>query len=278
MFHLFVMLGTALVVVQLVMLLFWGYYLIRRNVSVVDIGWGIGFIGAALTCFLLGEGYFGRKLLVLIIVSLWALRLVKYLSCRFIPDRDDPRYTDLLTRWPFAGFPAFQAFTLFAFQGLLVAVLSLPFALMCQNILPFFSPYEVFGLLIWMGGLIGEAIADNQLEKFKLDPANANQICKKGLWRFSRHPNYFFEWIIWLGYGVMALSSPLGWLGLTAPLLMLYLLLKVSGIPLAEQQALRTKGEAYRDYQSTTSPFFPWFSRATPKESKDSGLDKQNLS
>lgn len=267
MFHLFVMLGTSLVVVQLIMLLFWGAYLIRRNVSVIDIGWGLGFIGAVLTYFLLGDGYFGRKLLVLIIVSIWALRLVKYLCNRFIPDRDDPRYVTLLGRWPFAGHPIFQVFTLFAFQGLLVALLSLPFALMNQNILPYFSTYEMFGLLIWMGGLIGEALADSQLEKFKQDPANADQICKKGLWKYSRHPNYFFEWIIWLGYGIMALSSPLGWLGLTAPLLMLYLLLKVSGIPLAEEQALKTKGEAYRDYQICTSAFFPWFS--WKKDTKD---------
>lgn len=259
MFQFFVMVATCLVLVETVMLLFWGYYLLRRNVSAIDIGWGIGFIVAALVYFLLGDGFFWRKMLVLTIVSIWALRLVKYLSHRYLADRDDPRYELLLTKWPFKEYPLFQVLTLFAFQGLLVTLLSLPFALMSQNLLPFFSTYEMFGLLIWMGGLIGETVADKQLDLYKQNPALSNQVCDQGLWKYSRHPNYFFEWIIWLGYGMMALSSPLGWLGLVSPLLMLYLLLKVSGVPLAEAQALKSKGDAYRDYQARTSPFFPWF-------------------
>lgn len=269
MFHFFVMLGTSLVLVQTVMLLFWGYYLIRRNVSVVDIGWGIGFIVAAAVYFLLGDGYFWRKVLVLTIVSIWALRLVKYLSHRFLPEREDPRYELLLTKWPFAGYPIFQVLTLFGFQGLLITFLSLPFALMNQNLLPFFSTYEVFGLLVWMGGIVGEAVADRQLDQFKQNPALAGQVCDQGLWKYSRHPNYFFEWVVWIGYGLMALSAPYGWLGLASPLLMLYLLLKVSGVPLAEAQALKTKGDAYRDYQARTSPFFPWFGRSNRDKSDD---------
>lgn len=259
MFHLLVMLGTSIVVVQLMMLLFWGYYLIRRNVSVVDIAWGIGFIAAVSTYFILGDGFFWRKLLVLTIVIIWALRLVKYLSNRFLPERDDPRYVLLLTKWPFADSPTFQVLTLFAFQGLLIAILSVPFALMNQNLLRYFSTYEVFGLLIWMGGLIGESIADSQMNAFKNNPALAGQVYDQGLWKYSRHPNYFFEWIIWLGFGIMALSSDYGVLGLASPAIMLYLLLKVSGVPLAEAQALKTKGDAYRDYQGRTSSFFPWF-------------------
>lgn len=261
MFHLFVMLGTSLVIIQMVMLLFWGYYLIRRNVSVVDMAWGISFLAAVGTFFFLGDGFFWRKLLVLTIVTLWALRLVIYLSSRFVPERDDPRYVQLLAQWPFAAYPRFQVLALFALQGLLVAFLSLPFALMCQNLLRYFSTYEVFGLLIWMSGLIGETIADNQLNLFKQNPALSGQVCDQGLWKYSRHPNYFFEWIIWLGYGIMALSSDYGVLGLASPALMLYLLLKVSGVPLAEAQALKTKGDTYRDYQARTSPFFPWFYR-----------------
>lgn len=261
MFYLFVMMGTSLVVVETIMLLFWGYYLFRRNVSVVDIGWGVGFMGTAAVYFLLGDGYFWRKILVITIVCIWAFRLVKYLSHRFLPEREDPRYELLLTRWPFAGYPIFQALTLFAFQGLLVTFLSLPFALMNQNLLPFFSTYEIFGLLIWMGGLVGEAAADRQLDLFKQNPAHSGEVCEQGLWKYSRHPNYFCEWVIWLGYGMMALSAPYGWLALISPLLMLYLLLYVSGVPLAEAQALKTKGDAYRDYQARTSAFFPWFYR-----------------
>lgn len=123
---------------------------------------------------------------------------------------------------------------------------------------PYFSTFEIFGLLIWMGGLVGEALADWQLDQFKKNQPS-DQVCDQGLWKYSRHPNYFFEWVIWVGYGLMAISAPYGWLGLISPILMLMLLVKVSGIPLAEAQALKTKGDAYRDYQARTSSFFPWF-------------------
>lgn len=261
MFHLSVMLGTSLVLIEAVMLIFWCYYLIRRNVSVIDIGWGIGFIIAAAVYLILGNGYCWRKILVLTIVTIWALRLVKYLCHRFLPEKEDPRYELLLTKWPFSGYPHFQVLTLFAFQGFLITLLSLPFALMDQNVFPYFSTFEVFGLLIWMGGLVGEAVADWQLDQFKQNPAMVGQVCDQGLWKHSRHPNYFFEWVIWLGLGLMALSAPYGWLGLISPVLMLVLLVKISGIPLVEEQALKSKGEAYHDYQTRTSAFFPWFSK-----------------
>jgi steroid 5-alpha reductase family enzyme len=132
---------------------------------------------------------------------------------------------------------------------------------MSQHSFPFFSSYEVFGLLIWMGGVAGETIADYQLASFKRNPlyAGSGQVFDQGLWRYSRHPNYFFEWIVWIGYSVMAISAPFGWLGIISPILILFLLLKVSGVPLTEAHALEAHGEAYRDYQSKTSPFFPWF-------------------
>lgn len=259
MFHFFVMLGTTLVVIEILMLLFWLIYLALQNVSVIDIGWGIGFIAAVLIGFILGEGYLWRKILVLTVVSIWALRLIGHLAQRFVADRDDPRYQLLLRNGPFAQYPLVQVLALFAFQGLLITILSLPFILMNQNTLLLFSPYEVFGLLIWMGGITGETIADYQLAYFKRNPLYAGQLFDQGLWRYSRHPNYFFEWIIWIGYSVMAFSAPFGWLGIIAPILMLYLLLKVSGIPLTEAHSLDVYGDTYRDYQSKTSAFFPWF-------------------
>ena len=200
MFHFFVMLGTVLIVIETLMLFFWVVYLIGRNVSIVDFGWGIGFVAAALIYFILGEGFIWRKILVLTIVSIWALRLVGHLSHRFLPERDDPRYELFLQTWPFAQHPHFQVLTLYALLGLLMTFLSLPFALMCQNILPYFSSFEVFGLLIWMGGITGETVADHQLKQFKQNPAHSGQVLEQGLWRYSRHPNYFCEWIVWIGY------------------------------------------------------------------------------
>jgi steroid 5-alpha reductase family enzyme len=260
MLHFFFMLGVALVIVEALMFLFWLLYIFSNNVSIIDIGWGLGFIGTILTYFILGEGFVWRKILVLIIVSVWALRLVCHLAQRFLPDQDDPRYQLLLSKWPLASQPHLQVLSLFCFQGLLLTILSIPFALMTQNIYPFFSTFEVYGLLIWMGGVIGEAIADHQLNEFKMNRVDSGEVCAIGLWKYSRHPNYFFEWIVWIGFSIMAFSAPYGWLGLISPLLMLYLLLKATGIPLTEAHLEQTKGEAYRDYQAGTSPFFPWFS------------------
>lgn len=255
MFHFFVMLGTGMVVVEAVMLLFWIHYCFRRQTGIIDIGWSFGFIAATIVYSLMGMGFVWRKILILTIVAMWAIRLIRHHSHTL----ESPHHELFLSKWPFAGFPLFQALTLFGFQGLLITVLSLPFALMTQNLLPFFSPYEVFGLLIWMIGLVGESIANWQLLHFRQN----KQLYDQGLWKYSRHPNYFFEWIVWLGYGIMSLSSPLGWLGLISPLLVLFLLVKVYGIPLTEEQALNSMGEAYRDYQNRTSPFFPWFSKKT---------------
>jgi steroid 5-alpha reductase family enzyme len=259
MIHYLAIFAMILGVVQVIMLFFWAGYLITRNVNIVDIGWGVGFIAAALLSFIFGEGFLWRKVLILTIASVWALRLVHHLVKRFVPGKDDPRYQVLLEKWPLNPYPHLQVLALFALQGLLVAILSIPFILMSQNPVPFFCANEVFALLIWMVGLSGETAADYQLAQFKSHPDHTGQVCKEGLWHYSRHPNYFFEWIIWVGYAVMALSSPFGWLGMVSPFLILYLLLKVSGIPLAEAQALRSKGEAYREYQKTTSPFFPFF-------------------
>jgi steroid 5-alpha reductase family enzyme len=265
MLHFFVMFGAAFVAVEAVMLLFWVLYCAYRNVSVMDIGWGLGFIAAALVYFILGDGYIWRKILVLTIVSIWALRLVWHLAHRFMLDREDTRYQVFLRKWPLAQNPLLQVLIFFAFIGILITILSLPFALMSQNILPFFSTFEVYGLLIWMGGVVGEAIADYQLYQFRQNPDHFKKVFQNGLWRYSRHPNYFFEWIVWLGYFIMAFSSPFGWVSIISPILMLYLLLKVSGIPPTEAEALETKGDSYRDYQARTSPFFPWFSYQKPK-------------
>ena len=98
-----------------------------------------------------------------------------------------------------------------------------------------------------------------QLQGFKKDPANRGKTCRAGLWSYSRHPNYFFEWLIWVSFFIFASASPYGWISIVCPVLIFYFLFKVSGIPATEAQALRTKGDDYRDYQRTTSAFFPWF-------------------
>lgn len=256
-FELFFMLGISLAIVIGFMFLLWIVYVFKQNMSIMDIGWCTSFILSTLVYFALGDGYFWRRLLVLLIVSIWALRLAAYLIQRF-HFQDDLRYQQLVKSWN-PQHIRLKVLALFLLQGFLVIILSLPFALMSRNILPFFSTGEIFGLLIWMGGVLGESIADEQLLHFKQDPTHAGKVLDKGLWRYSRHPNYFFEWVIWIAYFVMAISSPGGWLAILSPMIMLYFLLAVSGVPMAEQEALQTKGEAYRTYQRHTSSFFPWF-------------------
>ena len=118
---------------------------------------------------------------------------------------------------------------------------------------------EWTGLALWATALAGEVLADRQLARFRGAPGNRGKTCRAGLWRYSRHPNYFFEWLIWCAYSLMTLPAPYGWIGLANPLLMLFLILKVTGIPANEARALQTRGEDYRRYQRSTSAFVPWF-------------------
>jgi steroid 5-alpha reductase family enzyme len=115
------------------------------------------------------------------------------------------------------------------------------------------------GLGIWVIAFLGELTSDAQLARFKKDPKNKGRVCDVGLWRYSRHPNYFFEWLIWMSFATVASSAQWGYVGFVSPALILYFLLRVTGIPATEEQALRSKGEAYRKYQRTTSVFVPWF-------------------
>jgi steroid 5-alpha reductase family enzyme len=152
-------------------------------------------------------------------------------------------------------------FAYFQLQALAVAAFSLPFLVLIHNPRPPFDLMESVGLLIWSVAIFGEARADRQLAHFRADPQNHGHVCREGLWYYSRHPNYFFEWLHWWAYVVMAIDAPdwlLTWIG---PVAMGWALLKVTGIPVAEAQALASRGEEYATYQRTTNAFFPWFPR-----------------
>ena len=126
---------------------------------------------------------------------------------------------------------------------------------------------DYLGIVVWCLAIAGESLADYQLHQFRQQENTRGQVCQTGLWYYSRHPNYFFEWLHWWSYVCLAITGSWGWLTIFAPLSMLYFILKVTGIPPTEKQALKSRGEAYRRYQQTTSAFFPWF----PKHGK---LDK----
>jgi steroid 5-alpha reductase family enzyme len=160
------------------------------------------------------------------------------------------------------------SFAFFELQALLVAALSTVFLVPCVNPRPGLTPLEWGGVGIWLLAFAGESLADQQLKWFKANPANSGRVCEAGLWNYSRHPNYFFEWLIWVAFFVFAWGSPGGCFTVLCPGLMMFFLLRVTGIPLTEQYSVKSKGDAYRQYQSTTSAFVPWFKKTNLQNAK----------
>ena len=225
----------------------------------VDAGWA-GSLGLLAVLYgAAGPGYLHRRLLVALLGGFWGLRLALHLARRIASGPEDGRYTQLKAEWK-TSLPK-KFFLFFQFQALLAVFLSLPFLLACLD------PRPALGLMPWFGGslalvsILGEALADAQLRRFKEDSANRGQVCRAGLWSVSRHPNYFFEWLIWVAFALLAFSSPWGWTALACPALMLHFLLRVTGIPATEAQSLRSRGEAYTRYQREVSAFVPWFTK-----------------
>lgn len=242
------------------MLLFSGVFLLARrldNYGIVDVAWSYAFTALAVFYALAGSGWGPRRALVAILVGLWSLRLGTHLYRRVMGHHpvEDTRYQQLRRDWAADFTP--RMFRFFQMQAISVVVLGLPFLLTARHAAPGFHVLELMGVSVWLIGWLGEALADRQLNAFRGDPAHAGQVCDRGLWSWSRHPNYFGEWLIWVGFALVALAAPGGWLGLIAPMVILHLLLNVTGVPTAEASSLRSKGEAYRAYQRRVSRFFP---------------------
>jgi steroid 5-alpha reductase family enzyme len=253
-----------------------------RNFGIVDVVWSFGFTPVVWLYVGLAswrtydakldahpEWNWPASLTIAGLVTAWSLRLGGHLFVRVRSHHpvEDVRYAKLRQEW--GGRTDRKMFGFFLLQGVLQVLLSLPWLLVILDTEPVrqfaLGPLAWMGAGIWLAGLVGEAIADRQLAAFRVNPANKGKVCQHGLWNYSRHPNYFFEWLIWVGYAVFALGAPWGWLGLLAPALMWHFLVNVTGIPMTEELSVKSKGEAYRDYQRTTSAFVPWFKRNLPK-------------
>ncbi len=248
--------GAAIVAVM--MLVLWIIHLLIKNAAIVDVGWALGLALLAIYYACAGPGYAARRYAIATMAGIWGLRLATYLLfARVIGHPEEGRYVQLRKDWK-TNLPLRFLF-FFEFQALLDVALSLPFLLACLDSRAPLGLFEKLGGAIWIVGILGESLADAQLNTFKRNPANRGKLCRDGLWNYSRHPNYFFEWLIWLGYATFAIASPWGWLGFLSPALILYFLLGVTGIPATEEQALRSRGDQYREYQKTTSAFIPWF-------------------
>ncbi len=233
-----------------------------RNFSIVDIAWSAIFTPLVVLFATVAGGHPPRRVLIAAMVTLWSLRLASHLFVRIrsLHPQEEGRYLQLRQEWA-ANLHA-RFFSFFQAQGALAVLLSVPFLLACVDRRPSLGLFEIAGAGLFVVALVGETVADRQLAAFKADPRSSGRTCRAGLWRYSRHPNYFFEWLVWVAYSVFAWPSPWGFVSIYGPLLMLFFLFRVTGIPLTEEQALRTRGDDYREYQRTTSPFVPWFPRA----------------
>ncbi len=241
---------------------FAGLHLVARrldNYGIVDIAWSYAFGALAAFYALAGPGWPVRRALLAALAVLWSARLGTHLAVRVIGHHpvEDGRYRQLRQDWA-ANFTAKMA-GFFQLQAVSVVLLGAAFLVVCLNPAPALHPLELAGAALWLLAISGEAVADAQLAAFKRDAANRGKVCDAGLWRYSRHPNYFFEWLVWVAFFIFALGSPGGWVAIIGPASILYLLLRVTGIPMTEEQSIRSRGDAYRRYQRTTSAFVPWF-------------------
>jgi steroid 5-alpha reductase family enzyme len=249
------------------MLLGWVISLLYRNVTIVDSLWGLGFVLIAWLTFSMAEaeGFYGRKVLIVLMVTLWGLRLSLHLAWRNWGHGEDPRYA----AWRKKSGDRFWLVSLFK-VFILQAVFLWAIALALQWGMLATQPAEYtlldfLGLAVWVIGFFFEATGDWQLARFKADPTNKGRVMDQGLWAYSRHPNYFGESLMWWGVFLIALATPAGWWTIISPLLITAVLLKMTGVTLMEKSIVHTR-PGYSDYIARTNTFFPWFPKKKEHE------------
>ena len=232
----------------------WAVSIRISNASYVDVAWAFGIAGTAVTYALLAEGSALHRVIVAGLGTIWGVRLGTYLLARLAGKEEDGRYQELRRRWAPNVNRAF--FVFFQAQAGFVLVFSLPFAFVAAD-------RGEMTWLAWIGvalalcSIAGEVTADTQLAVWKSNEANRGKTARNGLWGWSRHPNYFFEWLHWVAWAIIAVSSPYGWVAIFVPVFLFALLFKVTGIPETEAQSLRSRGDDYRRYQEEVSVFVP---------------------
>lgn len=232
----------------------WAWQRRHKNAGIVDVLWASGVGGAAVFAALAGSGAGPTRLALAVMGGLWGGRLALHLWQRVRGEPEDGRYRELRAHWQ--GHQG-KFFGFFEFQAFLVGMFAVPFVAVAAN--PEASTgWIIVAIVIWCVGVAGESVADRQLARFRADGANRGKTCRDGLWRYSRHPNYFFEWLHWFAYVALAIGSPLWWLAWSGPIVMFLFLRFVSGVPYTEKQAVRSRGDEYRQYQRDTPMFFPW--------------------
>jgi steroid 5-alpha reductase family enzyme len=253
-----IFLTAGLVIIGLMTLL-WLVSLALKNSSIVDIFWGIGFVIINWIYFALTpEGFLLRKWLIGILVTIWGIRLSLYILWRNWRKPEDFRYQawreDAGSTWWWLSF-----FRVFLLQGVLMLIISAPLLAAQYRVVPVHLVLsDVLGLVVWAIGFFFESVGDFQLARFKANPTNNGKVMDQGVWRFTRHPNYFGDSAQWWGYYLISVSAG-GWWTIFSPVMMTLLLLRVSGVALLEKTLEARSG--YKEYIEKTSAFIPWFPR-----------------
>jgi len=250
-------LTTNLIGAVAFMAILWPVSLLKKDASIADIFWGLGFVWIAWLSFFLTNGYLGRKLLLLSLTTIWGIRLFLHIFLRNKGKGEDPRYVAMRESHG-KRFWWVSLFTVFMLQGILLWLVSLPVQIGQVSPVPDRLTWlEGVGALIWAIGFAFETIGDWQLGRFLGDSSNRGLVMDRGLWAYTRHPNYFGETLIWWGIYVITLAAPGTIWGVVGPITITFLLLKVSGVPMLEKAMQDQPG--YRDYMKRTNAFFPWF-------------------
>lgn len=256
-----VAMGIAL---SAIMVVAWQVQRSTGHTGWIDVCWtfGTGIVAAlgSLAPLPVDHSLGARQIMVAVLIALWSLRLGGHILVRTREVGDDPRYRELIRHW--GARADLRMFLQLQSQAAVGLILTLSVALAAHNPRAGLGLADFLGFTLLVGALAGEAVSDWQLRRFKFDPANRGRICEAGLWRLSRHPNYFFEWLCWFAYPLIAFDlsghNPLGWFALAAPACMYWALVHVSGIPPLEEHMLRSRGAQFRALQARTRPFFPF--------------------
>ena len=248
----------ALLIVFILVTLIWGLSVIIKNVSIVDLFWGMGFVIVNAFYFYNSGDFFPRKILLLVLVTLWGLRLFIYLSWRNIGKGEDFRYQEFRRKYGAERYWWFSYFQVFLLQGVFIMFVSLPLlGAHSQTGSDGLNWMDYLGIVVFIIGFAFEAGGDYQLARFKHNPNNKGKVLNTGFWKYTRHPNYFGDSAVWWSFGIFSIAAGSYWT-VIGSLFMTLLIIKVSGVALLEKSLNVTRPQ-YRDYIQKTNSFFPWF-------------------
>ncbi len=245
--------GLGLAAVSALMVVTWAVSVLRRDASLVDRVWGLGFVVAAWVWALLGDGDPARSWLVVALVTVWGLRLSLHITWRNWGEGEDPRYRQMRERHD--SFALRSLVTVFLLQAVLAAVIAVPLLAVAVGSTSF-GWLDVVAVALWVVGFVYEAVGDLQLARFRADPANRGRVLDSGLWRHTRHPNYFGDSVVWWSYGLFSVATGVWW-ALIGPVLMTVLIVKVSGVALTDRNMSSSARAGHAEYVRRTNAFFP---------------------